>query len=132
MRTVPRGRRVRRRHSDRASTLDARAVEVVARFVRILARCGCTPEDIGREVLKACRQVPKSWARNAMAAVRDMDAAAHVLTLWFSDPAYLDARGNPRPWPCEVRKARLRPWCCASIQSFKPLRSCVICSVQTY
>jgi len=97
MRTEPQRRRVRRRRSERASTLDARAAEVVARFVRILARCGCTPEDIGREVLKACRQVPKSWVRNAMAAVRDMDAAAHVLTLWFSDPAYLDARGNPRP-----------------------------------
>jgi hypothetical protein len=26
-----------------------------------------------------------------------MDDAAHVLTLWFSDPAYLDAKGHPRP-----------------------------------
>lgn len=81
----------------RASTLDARAVEAVARFVRVLARCGCTPQDIGTEVLKACRAVPKSWVKNASAAVREMDKAAHMLTFWFSDPAYLDASGHPRP-----------------------------------
>jgi Family of unknown function (DUF6502) len=83
----------------RTSTLDALAVEAVIRFVRVLARRGCTPQDIGQEVLNACREVPKSWAQNAMAAVREMDAAAHVLTLWFSDPAYLDSRGNPLPLP---------------------------------
>jgi len=83
----------------RASTLDARAVEAVARFVRVLARCGCTPEDIGQEVVKACREIPASWATKAMAALRDMDDAAHVLTLWFSDPTYIDAGGRPRPLP---------------------------------
>jgi Family of unknown function (DUF6502) len=79
------------------STLDPRSLEAVARFVRVLARCGCAPEDIGREVVKACRQVPRSWAPKARAALREMDDASHVLTLWFSDPAYLDARGNPLP-----------------------------------
>jgi hypothetical protein len=28
-----------------------------------------------------------------------MDAAAHMLTLWFAEPEYLDARGNPRTLP---------------------------------
>jgi Family of unknown function (DUF6502) len=28
-----------------------------------------------------------------------MDDAGHVLTLWFSDPAYLDRRGAPLPLP---------------------------------
>ena len=80
-----------------SSTLDARALEAVSRFVRVLVRCGCTPEDIGREILRVCRQVPKSWAPRAMATLREMDDASHVLTLWFSDPAYLDARGKPLP-----------------------------------
>jgi hypothetical protein len=81
------------------STLDARASEAIARFVRVLAHCGCTPEDIGQEVARACREIPRSWATKAMAAQRYLDDAAHVLTLWFSDPAYLDARGKPRRLP---------------------------------
>jgi hypothetical protein len=82
-----------------SSSIDSRALEAVGRFVRILARAGCTPEDIAREVGKACRQVPKSWAPTAMAALREMDDASHILTLWFSDPAYLDPKGNPQPLP---------------------------------
>jgi hypothetical protein len=82
-----------------SSSLDARALEAVARFVRVLAHCGCTPQDIGREVVRACSRIPKSWAPKAMAALREMDDASHVLTLWFSDPAYLDRRGAPLPLP---------------------------------
>ena len=63
----------------------------------ISPRCGCTPQHIAQEVLKACRQVPRSWAQTPKAAVSEMDAAAHVLTLWFQDPAYLDSKGNPQP-----------------------------------
>jgi hypothetical protein len=82
-----------------SSTLDARALEAVERFVRVLARCGCTPEDIAREAEKACRKIPRSLPSKALAALREMDDASHVLTLWFSDPAYLDSRGNPLPLP---------------------------------
>jgi hypothetical protein len=88
------GRNVR--HS---STLDSRALEAVERFVRVLTRCGCAPDDIGNEVLKSCCKVPKSRAPKAMAALRERDDASHVLTLWFSDPAYLDRRGAPLPLP---------------------------------
>ena len=86
-----------RSHRASPSTLDARAQEAVARFVRVLARCGCTPQHIAQEVLKACRRVPRSWAQTPKAAVSEMDAAAHVLTLWFQDPTYLDSKGNPQP-----------------------------------
>jgi hypothetical protein len=79
------------------STLDACAQEAVGRFVRVLARWGCTPQHIAQEVLKACRRVPGSWAQTTKAAVSEVDAAAQVLTLWFQDPAYLDSRGNPQP-----------------------------------
>jgi hypothetical protein len=89
-RSSPRARRAR------SSTLDARALEAVARFVRVLARYGCKPEDIALEVVKASRQIPKSWVTRAVATLRELDDAAHVLTLWFSDPAYVDARGKPR------------------------------------
>lgn len=86
-----------RAHGVSPSTMDARAKEAVGRFVRVLGRCGCTPQDIAQEALKACRQIPKSWAQTAKAVVSEMYAAAHVLTLWFQDPAYLDSKGNPRP-----------------------------------
>ena len=86
-----------RSHRASPSTQEAHAQEAVARFVRVLARCGCTPQQIAQEVIKACRRIPKSWAQTPTAAISEMDAAAHVLTLWFQDPAYLDSKGNPQP-----------------------------------
>ena len=68
-------------------------------FVRVLARYGCAPSEIGRAVARACREVPKSWAKARKSLTREMDAAAHILTVWFAEPAYLDARGNPRLLP---------------------------------
>jgi hypothetical protein len=81
----------------RPSTLDARALEAVERFVHVLGRCGCAPEDVAAEVLRLGRKVPKSWAQKAKTALRELDDASHVLTLWFSDPAFLDSNGNPKP-----------------------------------
>jgi len=86
-----------RSHRASPSTLGSSAQEAIARFVRVLARHGCTPQHIAQEVLKACRRVPRSWAQTTQPAVPEMDAAAHVLTLWFQDPDYLDSRGNPQP-----------------------------------
>lgn len=89
-----------KRHVARqGSTLDARATEAIGRFVRILARCGCAPGDISEEVDRACRALPKWMVEKARAALREMDDASHVLTLWFSDPAYLDRQGRPMPLP---------------------------------
>ena len=96
----------------RATKLDARALGAVACFVRVLARAGCAPQDIGREVQKACRTVPMAWRRHSRAELTAIDAAAHVLTLWHSDPEYLDARGKPRALPLREKgsciKALLR------------------------
>lgn len=89
----------RLRRALRSSTLDSRAAEAVTRFVRVLARAGCEPQDIGREVQKACRTVPLSWRRHSRAELPAIDAAAHALTIWHSDPEYLDARGKPRTLP---------------------------------
>jgi len=96
----------RRRAPKRKSTLDSQAAEAVTRFVRVLAR-GCRPKDIAHAMLKACRAIPKGWTQPAKAATREIDAAAHMVTLWFSEPAYLDARGNPRPLPLHGRGASL-------------------------
>lgn len=81
------------------STLDARAVEAIGRFVRVLARCGCAPGDIASETARQSRLIPGGWAPKARAALKEMDDASHILTLWFSDPAYLDRKGKPIALP---------------------------------
>jgi len=80
-----------------ALALEPQVRSAVRRFVQVLARCGCAPQAIEGEVSKLCRQIPKSWLHRA--DLRDSVDPGHLMTLWFSDPAYLDARGRPRPVP---------------------------------
>jgi hypothetical protein len=70
-------------------------------FVRILARCGLTPDEIVGMVRDACEQIPGSWAARARRLKREMPEAPDVLTAWFNDAAYLDADGKPRRLPPE-------------------------------
>lgn len=79
--------------------LGPRAMEAVERFVRLLAHCGCEMDAVLEEVRRACAQVPQRWVKKARAAPREIRDATHVLTVWFSDPAYLDESGFPRPLP---------------------------------
>ncbi|MHB8813512.1 MAG: DUF6502 family protein [Steroidobacteraceae bacterium] len=46
---------------------------------------------------RACAQIPQRWVSEAQAAPRELRDATHVLTVWFSEPAYLDSAGMPRP-----------------------------------
>jgi Family of unknown function (DUF6502) len=83
---------------------DAHTKEAITRFVRLLARCGNTPEAIAREVTAACRGVPKSWGERVKDTLPYLDYASHILTLWFSDPKFLGADGAPRPLPLQGAK----------------------------
>jgi|HubBroStandDraft_1064217.scaffolds.fasta_scaffold10662_4 hypothetical protein len=85
----------------RPSSLSATSLDAIARFVRILARGGATPQDIVRAVRIACGRIPARWAVRALAATRGIDDASHVLTVWFTELAYLDGAGRPRPLPVE-------------------------------
>ena len=89
----------RRRAAMPLATLDTRAVAAIELFVRLLAQCGCETDAVLREVHHACNQVPQRWVNKARAAPREISEATHVLTVWFSDPAYLDEAGTPRPLP---------------------------------
>jgi hypothetical protein len=60
-----------------------------------------TPEEIVGAVREACEQIPASWAAKARRLKQEIPQASHVLTVWFSDAAYLDADGKPRPLPLE-------------------------------
>jgi len=77
--------------------LEPQARQAVHRFIRVLARCGCDPRALEREVAEACRRIPLSWLSRA--DLKDSLDPGHVMTLWFSDPAYLDSRGDPRALP---------------------------------
>jgi hypothetical protein len=69
--------------------------------VRILARCGSRPEDILTGVRDECEQIPPHWVAEARRAPPWIGDAAHVLTVWFGEAAYLDSHGRPRPLPLE-------------------------------
>jgi len=85
------------RASHGTKTLDARAREAIGLFVPLLRHYGCDPREIGQEVLRECRKISRSPAKDAKPVISEMAAAAEVLTLWFSEPEYLDSSGNPRP-----------------------------------
>jgi hypothetical protein len=97
----------RRRVADAAAPTtrpDAHTQEAIARFVRLLAHCGITPDNIAREVIAACGHVPKSWAERIKDTLPYLQHASHILTLWFSDPKLLGPDGTPRPLPVQGRK----------------------------
>ena len=73
------------------------ARQAVRRFVRLIARAGYAPHAIEDEVRRTCAHIPRSWLKERERF--DTELPGHVLTLWFSDPAYLDPHGNPRPLP---------------------------------
>jgi hypothetical protein len=64
-----------------------------------VGRCGYATKDIARAVDNALRKIPKSWQHEVKELAPEIAAAAHVLTLWFSDPRYLDENGSPRAIP---------------------------------
>jgi hypothetical protein len=83
------------------SSLSPASIEAIGRFVRIVARCGATPPDIVRAVRSAGAEIPASWAGRAQRVTREIEGAAHVLTVWFSEAAYVDPFGKPRALPLE-------------------------------
>lgn len=85
--------------NQRTGTLEPTAGEALSGVVRLLVGCGFTPKDVEKEAVKVCRAVPKSWVQQPKSTVPEVERAAHTLTLWFSEPEYLDSSGNPRPLP---------------------------------
>jgi hypothetical protein len=90
--------------ADVPKPLDPHMREAIARFVRLVAHCGFTPDGIARDVIAACRRVPKSWAQRAKDTLPYLHHTSHVLTLWYSDPRFLGPDGNPRPLPVQGRE----------------------------
>jgi len=79
--------------------LDATACEAVERFVRVLARCGCSASDILAAFREACERLPTKSHGERNTAQRELRNASHILTVWFSDALYLDHSGKPIALP---------------------------------
>jgi len=72
--------------------------ELLASLARILITAGEHPEAMNREFTRICRLLkPLVGARGNLRSSRLNDA--HVISHWYSDPAYLHENGTPRPLP---------------------------------
>lgn len=99
---TPRARRYKAGQANSDSpndSLDAIVDEAMERFVRVLVRRGVSQRTIQRAFRRAWLRVPKDAAEHNRRASRELIDVGHVLTLWFGDPFYVDARGDPLPLP---------------------------------
>jgi hypothetical protein len=69
------------------------------RFVRVLVRRGVSQRTVQRAFRRAWLHVPRDAAEHNRRASRELVDVGHVLTLWFGDPFYVDARGDPLRLP---------------------------------
>lgn len=77
--------------------LDAIVDEAMERFVRVLIRRGVSERKVRGAFRRAWLHVPEDAAEDNRRASRELMDVGHVLTLWFGDPFYVDARGDPLP-----------------------------------
>lgn len=97
-----RARRYEPRQSKSGTTndpLDATVDEAMERFVRVLVRRGVSQRTVRRAFRRAWLHVPRDAAEHNRRASRELIDVGHVLTLWFGDPFYVDARGDPLRLP---------------------------------
>jgi hypothetical protein len=111
-------RRLKRQHArrykpsplqsdDQTDSLDAPVNEAMERIVRLLVRRGASKRCIQGAFRRAWLRVPPSAAAEGRRASRELIDVSHVLTLWFSDPLYVDAQGNPLSLPLRGRAPSL-------------------------
>jgi hypothetical protein len=90
-------RSARQRRSPKGTIpLDPVAREALDRVARVFARCGFAPVETARLFKYLCERLPPGLGRHGAGSSTQSDDAAHVLTLWFTDPDYLQ-HGQPRP-----------------------------------
>ena len=87
----------RARRSVRGAAVPQIVVETIELLTFLFARTGLSPSVLVRLFREAARRVPSSVVREGRRAAREMIDASHVLTLWFSEPDYLDKRAVPIP-----------------------------------
>jgi hypothetical protein len=84
-------------HKNAEDRVEAKAIarEAIDRFARVLALTGMSREQMAYVFREACARAPKSLLKSGQLLERELVDAAHILTLWLSDPNYLDQYGEP-------------------------------------
>ncbi len=71
------------------------ALEAIDKFARVLALTGMSHEQMTHAFHEACARVPKRFLTGRRTLERELFEAVHILTLWVSDPSYLNQFGEP-------------------------------------
>ncbi len=73
------------------------ALAAIHRFARVLALTGISRENLASAFRDACARLPESLFRSGRTLNHELLESGHVLSVWLSDPGYLDQRGEPLP-----------------------------------
>lgn len=79
--------------------LDPTADEVLRQVVQLMISCGQSPTAITGAVDRLCRAFSIQNAPFSGAIQQEWEDAPHLMTLWFSDPQYLNQDGMPKALP---------------------------------
>lgn len=96
LRTAQRQRSRRRARDLSAVDLDQLAVETLRLIATTFLRCGYAPRQLSARFKSFLKNPPPSPRPGHINRITLHDPG-HVLTLWASDPDYVDAHGMPRP-----------------------------------
>lgn len=100
--------RAKSRKSDaRTAETELLALEGIERFARVLTLTGMSRERMSKAFRDACAHLPQSLFKPNPALERELMDAAHILTLWVSDPSYLDSSGSPLMIPLKGKQRSL-------------------------
>ena len=75
----------------------AAALAAITRFARVLALTGISREKMASAFHEACVRLPERLFRSGRTLNHELLESGHVLSVWLSDPNYLDQHGHPLP-----------------------------------
>lgn len=87
-----------RRRGER-KPLNADAKESLKLLARLVARCGLSLEEASATFSAECRRIPRKVGRDVRIDDARAREAAQIITLWYTESEYLNARGRPIPVP---------------------------------
>ena len=105
--------------------LDPVGQEALELLARVFARCGFEPAATAQAFVEIGDRVPAALGRNGTGSSTQSDDAAHVLTLWFTEPEYLL---EGKPFPCAAQHPASRTWFAGFNRDLLLTQSCNIYS----
>ncbi len=74
----------------------AYAQEVLSKSATILVKTGHSPKELARQFARICRAIEEPSQLFDPGAVPYVSGLPHIIAHWYSEPAYLNAKGTPR------------------------------------